>query len=269
MPKKVKIAFHDFTSCEGCQLQVLNCEEELLDLLGSVEIVYFREAIDNKEDDYDIAFIEGAFTRESDRPRLEHIRKCAKIVVGLGACATTGGLNVLKNYRGIEESMKKVYGDKANWYETSAALPIDAAIKVDYKVHGCPIPKQEFLEVVESLLAGRKPQVPDYPVCVECKLRENQCLYHKGQYCMGVIARAGCNAWCPSYGGRCFACRGVITDPNNEATKEILDEFGLTIEQILDEFRLFNGVFEISEPPSEDMTVPPWDPNAEKGSKSK
>jgi coenzyme F420-reducing hydrogenase gamma subunit len=243
---KVRISFHDFTSCEGCQLQVLNCEDELLAILGAVEIVEFREAIDNRQWECDVAFIEGAFTRESDRERLEKVRAGAKIVVALGACATTGGLNVLKNYRGIDEAMKTVYGDSAKLYETSPALPIDAAIKVDYKIHGCPIPKQEFLEVVKSLLAGRKPQIPDYPVCVECKLRENVCLYHKGQYCMGVVARAGCNAWCPSYGGRCYACRGLITDPNNKAAKDVLAEFGMTVPQIMAEFQLFNGAYDVA-----------------------
>ncbi|HUS47623.1 MAG TPA: NADH:ubiquinone oxidoreductase [Phycisphaerae bacterium] len=246
MAAKPRISFHDFTSCEGCQLQVLGCEDELLDILGHVDIVNFREAIDEKSDEYDIAFIEGAFSRESDRARLEHIRKCAKIVVALGACATTGGLNVLKNYRGVEKAMKTVYGDAAPSYETHEARPIEDVIKVDYKIHGCPIPKDEFLEVVKSLLAGRKPQIPDYPVCVECKLRENVCLFHKGQYCMGVVARAGCNAWCPSYGGRCYACRGLISDPNAGAAKDVLEEFGLTLDEVLGEFRLFNGAYEVA-----------------------
>lgn len=248
---KPRVSFHDFTSCEGCQLQVLNCEDELLGIVGAVDIVNFREAIDERSDDYDIAFIEGAFTRESDRARLEHIRKNAKIVVALGACACTGGLNVLKNFRGIDESMKKVYGESASWYETSPALPIEAAIKVDVKINGCPIPKQEFLEVVKSVLAGRTPQIPDYPVCVECKLRENVCLFQKGEYCMGVVAKAGCNAWCPSYGGRCYACRGLITDFNKNAAKDVLAEYGLTLEQVMAEFRLFNGVFPVAEPPAD------------------
>jgi len=247
MADKPRISFHDFTSCEGCQLQVLNCEDELLDILGAVDIVQFREAIDDRQWDCDIAFIEGAFSRESDRPRLEKIRRHAKVVVALGACATTGGLNVLKNYRGVEESMRKVYGDKASWYETAKAQPIERAIKVDLKIHGCPIPPQEFLEVVKSLLAGRTPQIPDHPVCVECKLRENVCLYHQGQYCMGVVARAGCNAWCPSYGGRCYACRGLISDPNHRAAKDVLTEFGLTVEQVLGEFQLFNGAYDMAQ----------------------
>ena len=250
MSAKPRISFHDFTSCEGCQLQVLNCEDELLDILSTVDIVQFREAIDDRQWECDIAFVEGSFSRNSDRARLEKIRANAKVVVAIGACACTGGLNVLKNYRGIQQSMKTVYGDKAELYETAPVQPIDQIIKVDYKIHGCPMPKQEFLEVVKSLLAGRKPRIPDYPVCVECKLRENVCLYHKGQYCMGVVARAGCNAWCPSYGGRCYACRGLISDPNNQAAKDVLAEFGLSLDQVLAEFRLFNGVYDVSEPPS-------------------
>jgi sulfhydrogenase subunit delta len=246
MSDKPRISFHDFTCCEGCQLQVLACEDELLDILGAVDIVQFREAIDDRRWDCEVAFIEGAFSRESDRARLEKIRAHSKIVVALGACATTGGLNVLKNYRGVDASMRKVYGDAAPQYETAPVQPIDGVIKVDLKIHGCPINKLEFLEVVKSLLAGRKPQVPDYPVCVECKLRENVCLYHKKQYCMGVVARAGCNAWCPSYGGRCYACRGLISDPNNKGAKDVLNEFGLSIEQIMAEFRLFNGVYDVA-----------------------
>jgi coenzyme F420-reducing hydrogenase gamma subunit len=243
---KARVSFHDFTSCEGCQLQVLNCEDELLGILGAVDIVQFREAIDNRQWECDVAFIEGAFSRQSDRPRLEKIRANAKLVVALGACACTGGLNVLKNYRGVEKAMKTVYGDKASLYETCPVQPIEQIIKVDAKVHGCPIPKEEFLEVVKSVLAGRTPQIPDYPVCVECKFKENVCLYHKGQYCMGVVSRAGCGAWCPSFGGRCYACRGLISDPNSKAAKDVLTEFGLTVEQVMGEFQLFNGAYDVA-----------------------
>ena len=147
--------------------------------------------------------------------------------------------------------MKTVYGDKAGWYETSNAMPISAAIKVDYAIPGCPLNSAEFLDLVKAVLAGRTWQLPDYPVCVECKLKENVCLFHKGQYCMGVITRAGCGAWCPSYGGRCYGCRGLITDPNCQAAKEVLDEFGLTVEDVLAEFRLFNGVCDIAQPPAD------------------
>ncbi len=253
MSDKPKIAFFDFTSCEGCQLQVLNCEDDLLDILGVVEIVEFREAIDDKADSYAIAFIEGAFSRESDRARLEEIRSKATYVVALGACACTGGLNVLKNFRGIEASMKKVYGDAADQYETSTVLPISAAITVDFEIPGCPISQSEFVEFVKTILAGKTWRLPEHPVCVECKLKENVCLYHKGEYCMGLIARAGCGAWCPSYGGRCYGCRGLIDDPNNNAAKDVLEEYGLTMDQVMAEFRLFNGVYEVSEPPADGL----------------
>ncbi len=243
---KPRISFHDFTSCEGCQLQVLNCEDELLDILA-------RSTSSSSARRSTIA--SGNATSRSSRARSAARatargwrRSCAnaKLVVTIGACSCTGGLNVLKNYRGVDKAMKTVYGEQASWYETSQVLPIDAVIKVDAKVHGCPIPKEEFLEVVKSVLAGRTPQIPDYPVCVECKLKENVCLYHKGQYCMGVVARAGCGAWCPSYGGRCYACRGLISDPNSKAAKDVLAEFGLTVQQVLGEFQLFNGAYDVA-----------------------
>ena len=117
---------------------------------------------------------------------------------------------------------------------------------------GCPINKQEFLAVVKDLLAGKTPKLPDYPVCVECKLRENVCMYHKGQICLGVIARAGCNAHCPTFGGRCVACRGLIDQPNNQAAKDVMDEHGVTLERVLAEFRLYNGWNAMAEPPSTD-----------------
>ena len=248
---KARISFHDFTSCEGCQLQVLNCEDELLGILGAVDIVQFREAIDQREWECDIAFIEGSFSRESDRARFEKIRAGAKIVVALGACACIGGFNAIKNFRGVEESMKVVYGDAASWYETTMVRAVKDIIKVDFELPGCPINKFEFLSFVKAVLAGRSWKLPDYPVCVECKLRENVCLWHKGQPCMGVVARAGCNAWCPSYGGKCYACRGLISDPNNQAAKDVMQEFGLSMEQVMREYRLCCGTMEVSEPPKQ------------------
>lgn len=241
---KPKIAFFSFTSCEGCQLQVLNCEDEMLDILGAVDIVEFREAIDDKAESYDISFIEGAISQKSQVEELEDIRKRSRYLVAFGGCATTGGPNAIKNFRGVEAAMAKVYGEAAKWYETTEVKQVDQVVKVDFRIFGCPPHKNEFLEVVKSLLAGRKPQIPDHPVCVECKLKENVCLYHKGQYCMGIVARAGCGAWCPSFGGRCYACRGLISDPNNNAAKSVLQEFGLTLQQVMSEFQLFNGLID-------------------------
>ncbi|HLA51447.1 MAG TPA: NADH:ubiquinone oxidoreductase, partial [Thermodesulfobacteriota bacterium] len=152
--QKPKIAFFSFTCCEGCQLQVLSCEDELADIISLVDIVNFREAVDEKRDDYEIAFIEGSVSREHEIKEVKKIREKANIVVALGACSSTGGLNCLKNRFSMEDVIKTVYGNKAKYYkqfETIPARPIDAVIPVDYYIHGCPITKSEFLHVLKSL----------------------------------------------------------------------------------------------------------------------
>lgn len=243
---KPKIAFFDFASCEGCQLQVINLESEIVDLLGLVDIVQFREAMAEKSDDYTIAFVEGSITREKDIPRLKKIRDQASILVALGACACIGGVNCLKNFQPLEEVKKYVYGDKAEWYETFAARPIDAVVPVDYYIHGCPIHKEEFLKVVKALLLGKKPEIPTYPICVECKRAGNVCVFELGMTCLGPVTRAGCGAWCPSHQDNCQGCRGLVPDPNTNAEKEVLQKYGLTVEQALGQFRIFLGYTEVA-----------------------
>ncbi len=243
---KPKIAFFDFACCEGCQLQVVNLEVEMVDLLGAVDIVQFREAMTEKSDDYAIAFVEGSITREKDIPRLKKIREKAAILVALGACATIGGVNCLKNFQPADEVRKYVYGDKADWYETFAARPIDAVVPVDCYIHGCPIHKEEFLKVVKSLLLGKKPEIPTYPVCVECKRAGNVCVFELGMKCLGPVTRAGCGAWCPTYRDNCVGCRGLIPDPNTNAEKEVLKKYGLTVDQAIGQFRIFLGYSEVA-----------------------
>jgi sulfhydrogenase subunit delta len=245
-PTKPKIAVFSLTSCEGCSLQILNCEDEFLDLLAHVDVVNFREAVDDRRDDYDVAFVDGAVSTEHDRAEIQRIRTQARLLVAIGACACTGGLNVLKNFQDPRQVRQRVYGQNADWLDTIDAQPIDAVVTVDIKIPGCPIPKAEFLEVVKALLMGRKPPIPDVPVCSQCKLRETVCMFHKGQICLGPIARAGCEAICPAYGGRCVACRGLISDPNAAASKEVLAEHGLTVEDLLEEFRLYNGYYDVA-----------------------
>ncbi len=249
---KPKIALFSFTCCEGCSLEVLNCENEMVDLLSAVEITNYREARTNRSDDYDIAFIEGSISRESEVEELRKIRKNAKLLVALGACAHTAGLNALKNFRPMSEAQQTVYGDKGEWFDTMPARPVRDFVHVDLVLPGCPINKEEFLRVVKELLVGRKPRLPDFPVCVQCKLRETVCMYHKGQICLGVIARAGCDAHCPAFGRRCVACRGLVDTPNNQAAKDVLAEHGVTLQQVLAEFRLYNGWLPIAEPPASD-----------------
>jgi coenzyme F420-reducing hydrogenase gamma subunit len=238
---KPKVAFFDFASCEGCQLTVVDALQTHLDLLSAVEIVQFREAMTEKGEDYQIAFIEGSCTRKSDEDRLFKIREQASLVVALGACAHTGCVNSLKNLHPLDEVREYVYGDKAEWYETYAARPIGDVIEIDAVIPGCPIDREEFVRVVKNLLLGKKPGIPDYPVCVECKLKENVCLFHVGKFCLGPVTRAGCDAICPTYGDGCEGCRGLIPHPNENAMQEALDEAGLTVEEIMSRFTMFNA----------------------------
>ena len=250
---KPKIAFFSFTSCEGCQLTVLTLEEKLLELLEHVDVVAFREAMDNPPvspftkggkrgiEDYDIAFVEGSITRQSEIPQLEEIRKRAKILIAFGACATTGGVNYLKNYLDMEQVKRIVYKECADKFDTIPTMPLEEVVKVDYRIEGCPIDRDEFVEVTKSLLLGRKPRIPTYPVCVECKLRENVCVFDKGLFCLGPITRAGCKAICPTYGNGCEGCRGLIDDPNTSAHINVLKEHGMTAEEAIGRCKLFLG----------------------------
>jgi len=241
---KPKVAFFDFAGCEGDQLQVVNLEEELLDLLERVELVSFREAMKEHSDMYDIAFVEGSITRESDEARLREIRENAKLLVAIGACATIGGLNALKNVQDLEEVKKYVYGEDAGGIETCPTRPVDAVVKVDAYVHGCPIDRGELMEVVKALLLGKKPQIPNHPVCVECKMAENVCVFEKGQFCMGPVTRAGCGAACIAEGSICWGCRGFVDDPNTEAAEDVLRKYGLDLREIMNKFRLYTACSE-------------------------
>jgi sulfhydrogenase subunit delta len=238
---KPKVAFFDFAGCEGDQLQIANLEEELLALLGQVEVVTFREVMKEQSDKYDIAFIEGSCTRLQDEDRLKQIRKNAKIVVAIGSCATIGGINSLKNYQDLEDVRRNVYGDKAKLFDTYAARPIDAVIPVDAYVHGCPITREEFLSVVKSLLLGKKPEIPNYPVCVECKKNENVCAFERGEFCVGPVTRAGCNSCCVNEGTKCWGCRGLVDNPNENSQKEVLIKYGLTVDDAINRFKLYFG----------------------------
>ena len=209
-----KVAFFDFTCCEGCQLTALDSLQDHPEMLDAIEIVQFREAMSEKGEDYQIAFIEGACTRSSDEARLQKIRAKADKVVSLGACAHLGGVNTLRNWHSQEEVKRYVYGTMGKMRESYSARPVDAVIHVDAYVPGCPIDRVEFITVVKALLQNRQPQIPDYPVCVECKLSENVCVLLQGKPCLGPVVRAGCGALCPSLGIGCEGCRGLIHNPN-------------------------------------------------------
>ncbi len=243
---KPKIAFFDFTSCEGCQLTVVDSLQTHVDLLDAVEIVQFREATSDHGEDYAIAFIEGSITREMDEPRLKEIRERAQVVVALGTCACLGGINALRNRFTLDDLKRTVYGENpavdAKYVPAAVqARPISEVVKVDLAIPGCPIDREEFVRVVKAVLQGRTPAIPDYPLCVECKLKENMCLYARKQVCLGPIVRAGCGAICPTYGSGCEGCRGLISNPNKNAMQGVLAEAGLTVDDIKARMTLFGS----------------------------
>jgi len=239
---KPRVAIFDFACCEGCQLQIVNLEEEILNLIDVVDVVEWREAMSEQSHEYDIAIIEGSITREEDAKRLEVIRSRAKILIALGACATMGGVNKMKNNFDLNEVRECVYGEdgKMQHLDTQLTKAVDEVVQVDFKIHGCPINGAEFAQILRSLLVGKAPFVPDYPVCVECKANENICRYEYNEICLGPIIRAGCGAPCPTAGWRCFGCRGMVDNPNVEAAQEVMDKYGLTVDDLKQKMVLFN-----------------------------
>jgi len=244
---KPKVAFFDFTSCEGCQLDSLNLDAgELLDLLSAVDIVNFREVKTIREDNYDIAFIEGSISREAEIVRLQKIREQAKVLVALGACACIGGINCLKNHLTMNEALRIVYGEDAKYYDTIPARPVNAVVKVDYYVRGCPPVTSELIKVIKAILLGKNPEIPNYPVCVECKMAGNVCAFEKGMTCLGPVTRAGCGAICINSGRYCWGCRGLVDDPNIDAEEEVLQKYGLTTAQVVEKFKIYNTFSEVT-----------------------
>jgi coenzyme F420-reducing hydrogenase gamma subunit len=242
---KPVLMFDALSCCEGCELQVLNCETDLLPILAACDIGRFREASDGDCDHYDIAFVEGSVVTDHDAEKIREIRAKTGILVALGACATIGGVNMLKNFQDPEDVSAYVYGDKGKWFPHIAARPLKAEVKVDAEIHGCPLNPKEFLEAAKCLLMGKPWKQLNYPVCVTCKLADNVCLWHKGIPCLGIVTRAGCDPYmCPSAGHKCIGCRGLVDKPNANAAKDIMAEFGLTVEDVLREFRLFQGMYD-------------------------
>jgi len=243
---KPRVAFYDFASCEGCQIELTNYGDDVfLNLLQHIDLVECRETMSEKTTmAVDIACIEGSFTREKDRQRLLDIREKSAIVIAYGQCAVSGGINSLKNH--IPDYAQCVYAEHSRdkQLQSQSALPISDVIKVDYAVYGCPINRNEFLQILFHLLHLKQPVIPDYPVCVECKRHETPCRieFQADAYCLGMVARAGCDAPCPAAGIPCDACRGLVSDANLRAAMQLLKKkTGGQSERALNIFRLFNA----------------------------
>lgn len=237
--ERPKIGVFDFTGCEGCQLQIANKEEDLKDLFDLVEIVNFREISSDRREDYEIAFIDGCITTDSEVARLKKIRKQAGILVAMGACACLGGVNNLRSRFSLSDVIREVYD--RHHINTGPVRKVADVVHVDIELPGCPISKPEFEWLVRHLVLGIEPQFPKYPVCVECKQRLNSCVLDMGLMCLGPVTRAGCNAVCPRNRLGCWGCRGASEEANFESLIEILREKGFTEEHIAERVKFFNA----------------------------
>jgi coenzyme F420-reducing hydrogenase gamma subunit len=252
-----KVAFFELSSCEGCQLQIVNNESNLLDFLSLVTVVNFREAMTEKSDDYDIAFVEGSVTRADEIERLAVIRTNAKVLVAFGSCACFGGVNQLKNrFKDPAWVKKQVYGDHPI-QTNDTARPLEDFVSVDLRIYGCPVKKEEVEKIVTHVVLGRSVIQPKYPVCMECKENENICLYDLGEPCLGPITRGGCDSWCPNSRFGCWGCRGPTEDANVGQLQKIMKQYGFTEETLLDRLECFGGFAQHAEQIRTNMRLSP------------
>lgn len=245
-PRKPTLAVWKFASCDGCQLSLLDCEDELVGLIGAVDIAYFLEVSSALQPGpYDLSLVEGSITTAHDVTRIKEVRRRSRRLVTIGACATAGGIQALRNFKDVREFISIVYA-RPDYIETLAtSTPISAHVGVDFELHGCPINKAQLLEVVSAFLIGRKPVVPAHSVCIECKLKGNVCvMVAHGTPCLGPVTHAGCGALCPSYDRGCYGCFGPMESPNMTALSHELSELGVGERDIVRLYRTFNAAAE-------------------------
>lgn len=216
---KPRLAVWKFASCDGCQLSLLDCEDELLAVADAVDIAYFLEASRAVvEGPYDIALVEGSITTPGDLERIREVRAAAKYLIAIGACATAGGIQALRNFGDVGAFAQAVYAHPEYIETLKRSTPISEHVFVDFELRGCPISKQQLLEVLGALLNGHKPNIPLYSVCMECKRRGTACIMvAQGIPCLGPLTQAGCGALCPAYNRGCYGCFGPMETPNPAA----------------------------------------------------
>ncbi len=241
-----KLAVWKFASCDGCQLSLLDCEDELLTLAGTVQIAHFTEMTrTHVEGPYDLSLVEGSVTTPDDVARILEIRASSRRLVTIGACATSGGVQALRNLADVDEFARTVYAHPEYISSLATSTPISAHVEVDYELQGCPIDRHQLLEVITASLLGRRPVIPNHTVCQQCKGHGTVCvLVAHGTACLGPVTRAGCGALCPSVGRGCFGCFGPVSGANTEALAGHFLGAGMTP---LDAARLFSTFYVGSE----------------------
>jgi len=238
-----KLAVFKFSSCDGCQLSILNLEDELLEIGQRVTIAYFLEASRATVDGpYDVGLVEGSISTPHEKELIKDIRRRCRTLIAIGACATAGGIQALRNWKDVKEFIGVVYA-KPEYIETlEKATPVSEHVKVDFELRGCPVNKYQILEVLTAFLAGRKPDIPSYSVCVECKRKGTVCVVvSRGMACLGPVTQAGCGAICPSYGRGCYGCFGPMESPNVESLAERFLQLGVSRRDAALMFKGFTG----------------------------
>ncbi len=244
--RKPRVAVWKFASCDGCQLSLLDCEDELLSVANAVEIAYFPEASSAMvKGPYDLSLVEGSITTPNDDDRIQRVRQASEYLVTIGACATAGGIQALRNFKDAKELVSVVYATPAYVETLDKSTPISHHIRVDYELQGCPINKKQLIEVISAFLHERKPNVPPHSVCLECKLRGTVCvMVAHGTPCLGPVTHAGCGAICPSYNRGCYGCYGPKESPNTDSLGTWMSRLGLEDQDIMRAFRTFNAYAE-------------------------
>jgi sulfhydrogenase subunit delta len=241
--RRPKLAVWKFASCDGCQLSVLDLEDELLALTREIQIANFLEASRAiLPGPYDLSLVEGSITTPHDAQRIQQVRRDSRFLVTIGACATAGGIQALRNFKDVREFTSIVYAtpEYISTLETSTAIADH--VKVDFELRGCPINKYQLLEVVTAFLHGRKPQIDAHSVCVECKLRGNVCvMVAHGTPCLGPVTQAGCGAICPAYNRGCYGCYGPMESPNTAALSSWWQSLGVNKPDLVRALRTFNA----------------------------
>ena len=239
---KPTLAVWKFASCDGCQLTLLDCEDELLALSEAVEISHFLELSNTIiAGPYDLSLVEGSITTAADRDRIRAVREQSRFLVTIGACATAGGIQALRNFADIDEFLSVVYA-RPEYIDTLAtSTAISTHVPVDFELRGCPIDRRQLLEVITAYLAGRRPNIPDTSVCTECKRRGLTCvMVADGTPCLGPVTHSGCGALCPSVSRGCYGCFGPTTDPNLAAMRGWLRTCGMSEDAMGRVFATFN-----------------------------
>jgi sulfhydrogenase subunit delta len=245
-PPRPTLAVWKFASCDGCQLTLLNCEDELIPLAGEVEIAYFPEATRAVvEGPYDLSLVEGSITTPHDAERIHQIRAESTRLITIGACATSGGIQALRNFADVAEFRSVVYAHPEYLSTLDRSTAIADHVDVDFELRGCPVDRRQLLEVLAAELQGRAPRIPSHSVCVECKQRGNVCVtVAHGTPCLGPVTQAGCGALCPSYARGCYGCFGPQDSPNTRSMAARLSQQGMSEPEVMRVFRTFTAAAE-------------------------